>query len=560
MIVLWLLGGLVAAVVVAHLAKPLVENHWLTAAQFFRVINPARTGPLRLRLGNPLRSPAFYLRLPMVLLLLLAALTSQATVLLQGGPRQVGAWLLVDTSASMTALQDGAARAGLVRAEIEGLLRTAQDAEQRGEPVSVCWRLSTFDLERRDLLLGTRQPDEIRQQIGSLEPRALGTDLGIVRRLLEEPPDPQAACPVTHLVVIADLPPPEWLAARDDLQVIWRDIGQPVANAGFVSLRPLVNPLTGDIREIGVELRAFGEPPASATLTITAPDGNVTQRVARWEPDGRWYEPLRPTLPGQYALKLDPPDAYLFDDVAMVNVPERGTIRVDWQLPDRRWPDLLHWLPDTARPDLRVLTEDALAGAPSDGVPTLFVGNGYELPPPGAEPIPISDFVDGSGLLADLNFDVVETLAPPVAGSMRTPPPGFRPILRQGPDRVWLAQREQPPAVYIAGLPLTGDDDRGRLSLTVFFNAVRQLLRNRPIPPAYELTTPANPVPEGIRLALHEDEGNTVQAPRSLGVPADLLLTRQDSREPRWPLFLMAAAVLFAMERLLAAFGGRAWR
>ena len=94
-------------------AKPLVENHWLTAAQFFRVVNPARTGPLRLRLGNPLRAPAFYLRLPMVLLLLAAALTSQATVALESGPKTVGAWLLVDTSASMSTLQDGAARPGM---------------------------------------------------------------------------------------------------------------------------------------------------------------------------------------------------------------------------------------------------------------------------------------------------------------------------------------------------------------------------------------------------------------------------------------------------------------
>lgn len=558
MIVLWVLGGLVAAVVLAHLAKPLVENHWLTAAQFFRVVSPARTGRLRLRLGNPLRAPAFYLRLPMALLLLAAAVTSQATVALDGGARAVGAWLLVDTSASMSALQDGAARSARVAGEVEALLTEAREAAASVDQLTVCWRLSAFDLERRDLLLATRQPDEIRQRLGELAPRALGTDLGLARRLLDEPPDQQAACPITHLVVVSDGPAPDWIAARNDLTVIWRDIGQAVAQRGFVSLRPVVNPLTGDIREIGVEVRAFGQqPPAASTLVITGPDGAVSQFPAQWEPDGRWYEPLRPTLPGLYTLRLEPPDAYRHDDVAVVDVPASGTIRVDWRLSDRRWPDRLRWLPEGASPNLRVVSESALVVPPADDVPTLFVGAGYELPPPAAEPIPIQDFADSSALLDDLNFDVVETLAP--AGVTRLPA-GFRPILRQAPDRVWLAQRERPAAVYIAGLPLANADDQGRLALTVFFNAVRQLLRDRPIPPAYELTTPANPIPDGKRIALHEDEGNTVQTPRNQGAISDLREVRRDTREPWWPLLLALAAGLFALERTLTTFGGRAWR
>jgi hypothetical protein len=329
-----------------------------------------------------------------------------------------------------------------------------------------------------------------------------------------------------------------------------------VAQRGFVSLRPVVNPLTGDIREIGVEMRAYGQP-AAASLVVTGPDGAVNQLAARWEPDGRWYEPLRLALPGLYTLRLEPPDAYRYDDVAVVDVPASGTIRADWQLPDRRWPDRLRWVPDTTSPNLRVVSDAALSATPLDDVPTLFVGSGYELPPPTAEPIPIQDFADSTALLDDLNFDVVETLT--VAGGTRLPP-GFRAILRQAPDRVWLAQRERPAAVYIAGLPLASADDQGRLALTVFFNAVRQLLRDRPIPPAYELTSPANPVPGGKRIALHEDEGNTAQTPRDQGVIGDLREVRRDAREPRWPLLLALAAGLFALERLLATFGGRAWR
>ncbi|MCC7367156.1 MAG: hypothetical protein IT306_01965 [Chloroflexi bacterium] len=560
MIVLGVLAGLVAAAIVVHLAKPLVENHWLTAAQFFRVVNPARTGPLRLGLGNPLRAPAFYLRLPMVLLLLAAALSSQETIALDSGPRAVGAWLLVDTSASMSTLQDGAPRAERVRGEVDRLLtETARgmQAASGSDGLTVCWRLSAFDLERRDLLLATRQPDELRRRLTDLQPRALGTDLGILRRLLEEPPDPQAACQITHLVVIADQPAPDWIARRRDLVVIWQDVGQPVPQRGFASLRPLVNPLTGDIREIGVEVRAFGPPPAASTLVVTAPDGSVSESAARWEADGRWYEPLRPTMPGLYTLRLDPPDAYTVDDTAVVEAPASGLIRVDWQLADRRWPERLRWQPETVRPNLRAVPATLLDARPPDDVPTLLVGDGYLLPPASAAPTPIQDFVDSSPLLDDLNFDVLETLTP--AGSVRLPA-GFRPILRQGAGRVWLAQRERPAAVYIAGLPPDSTDDRSRVALTVFFNAVRQLLRDRPIPPAYELTSPANPIPEGKRIALHEGEGNTMQTQRSQGNSEDLLTARRDTREPRWPLLLALAAGLFLLERLLAAYGGRTWR
>jgi hypothetical protein len=554
---LWVLLGLVGAVVLAHLAKPLVEQHWLTAAQFFRVVNPARTGPLRLRLGNPFRAPAFYLRLPLVLLLLAAAYSARETVALEGGPRTAGVWLLVDSSASMGVAQDGTPRVMLAQQEAERILAEARRAAEATEGLSFCWRLSLFDLERRDLVTASRQPDEVRRQLAALEPRPLGTDLSIARRLLEEPLDPQADCPITHLVVISDLPAPDWIAARPDLVTIWRDVGQPVVQRGFVSLRSLVNPLTGDVREIGVEIRAFGQPPASSTLTVMGPDGLVAQLPARWESDGRWYEPLRPTTPGQYTLSLDPPDAYQLDDRVAVDVPASGTVRVDWQLPDRRWPDLLRWQPAGTMPNLRVVSASALNDELVDGVPTLFVGDGYELPPPAAAPVPISDFADGTALLDDLNFDVVETLVPRGQTGL---PPGFRPILRQGQDRVWLAQRQRPPAVYIAGLPPVAADDQGRLTLTVFFNAVRQLLRDRPISPLYELTSPANPIPEGTRLALHEDEGNTVHAPRDHGTLSDLRQIGRETHEPLWPLLLALAAVLFAVERMLATFGGRAWR
>jgi hypothetical protein len=116
-------------------------------------------------------------------------------------------------------------------------------------------------------------------------------------------------------------------------------------------------------------------------------------------------------------------------------------------------------------------------------------------------------------------------------------------------------------AAYVPGLPELTDNNTGQFSITAFFNAVRWLLQTRPAAPLYTLTTPTTVEPVGNRLALHEDEGNTVRPPRSLGSLDDLQPTViGEVKRPIWPLLLTLVAALYLLERALASWGGPAWR
>ncbi|HSR51565.1 MAG TPA: hypothetical protein VLV83_12110, partial [Acidobacteriota bacterium] len=151
-------------------------------------------------------------------------------------------------------------------------------------------------------------------------------------------------------------------------------------------------------------------------------------------------------------------------------------------------------------------------------------------------------------LLDGLNFDVAERMG--IAPPPRPLPASFSPVLR-GLNGTWMALRQDPPAVYIPGPPLGSEDDSGRFSTTVFFNAVRHLLGRRSLPPLHTLTSPADPVPEGSRLALHDEEGNTSFQPRSAGDVTDLSPTAtRAATVPLWPVLLALTAALFLWEVL----------
>ncbi|MCI0471720.1 MAG: hypothetical protein L0Y73_08690, partial [Candidatus Aminicenantes bacterium] len=95
----------------------------------------------------------------------------------------------------------------------------------------------------------------------------------------------------------------------------------------------------------------------------------------------------------------------------------------------------------------------------------------------------------------------------------------------------------------------------GRYSAAVFFNAVRWLLQKRDLEPLYTLTSPYAPEPAPNRLVLHKDEGNTWRTP---GVPGELTelnpLAGKGATIPLWPILLMAAAIVFLIERAVMVY------
>ncbi len=97
-------------------------------------------------------------------------------------------------------------------------------------------------------------------------------------------------------------------------------------------------------------------------------------------------------------------------------------------------------------------------------------------------------------MLNDVNLDVAEQAG--IQG-LAALPDGFLPVLSGEDQKIWIAARAEPPAVYVPGLPVFDDDNLSALSQTIFFNALRELLGQRTFPPLYSLTSSAAPSQPG---------------------------------------------------------------
>ncbi len=583
MTTIWILGGLTGVLVALYMARPRLERRQLSAARFFVNLPPARQTNRQLRLSNPLLARPFYLQL-LVLLLLLAALLSIFHPLAGAGHAQsIGLWLLIDSSASMSTAQAGSNRMVLAQQAANAVLAQAQiAATEATPPVDLCINISTFDLARRDRQLpdlsGAAAVEAAQAALATITPRALGSDLALIRTLLAQQivtpsvaisitatgqplavqgaVDPTAAaCAVTHLVVITDLPAPDWIGEPAPVDMIWRDVSEPVDNSGFNTIRAMRDPLSGLVHGVEVTAQYYNRPPINAQMIITGPTGTrIADEPIQWRGDGTWRTTWLPPGPGQYQLQLIPGGAYTLDDHAILEINEGAAIHVNWQLPETALHEQLGWIQDAQSPQLRVVASNAPGNAAfASTTPTLVVGNGYT----GDRSQEILDFYDAGTLLADLNLDVAEQLA--IQGTVL--PADFIPVLRGADGLVWLAQRRNPPAVLVPGLPTQIEETVDAFSKTAFFNGVRWLLQERPLPPLYTLTTPALPEPAGSRIALHAGEGDTARLPSSYGEISALQPRRVGQRTwPLWPYLLALAMSIFAVERTLALYGGRRWR
>ncbi len=533
-----------AILVVVYMTYPRFLHRRLSAARFFKDLPPPQKEQPRLRWGKIHLTIPFFMQL-LILLTILAALFFMERRFNAAESKSLGVWIIVDTSASMNTRQQGETRMTAALREVEQAVTTSQKAA-KNRPL--CFRLSTLDLERRDLVKNS-DALVIRQAAKNIVPRPLGTDLDILRRLLnslkQHSPNPEP-CQVSHVVVISDLPAPLWLAENPNLQIIWRDIGLPVDNTGITSLRATRNPLTGVVAEVQVEVTYYGMPPTTTSISITAPGGTkIKDEAILWQRNHTWQGSFAPTRSGLYTFVLSPGGDYNSDDRAVLEIGSGQEIRVDWQIPDRDMMLQLGWTYDDVTPQLRVTTR---TDTPAN-IPTLIIGPGYG--PIRSNPVEIRDFLETSPLLVDVNLDVVETLGLPALNV----PAGFVPVCRGMDGSTWLAQAENPARAFVPGLPSGTNDITGRFSIVVFFNAVRWLLQKRDMPPLYRLTSPQAPSPAVNRLVLHRDEGNTEREPRSAGKLENLKpIAAKGRTKPIWPILFMCAVVLFLLERLYSIY------
>ena len=481
MLPIFFLSLFLTSLIIIHMTRPRFERRMMSAARFFRDLPPAKAKETRFKLGNPFHSPALYVQALVLTLLLAALLTSQIS-LARTAQQGLGLWILIDTSASMSTQQSGRARLEVAQTEFENLLTQAGNLD-----LALCFRLSAFDLERQDLIT-TQNETKLRQTATSLAVRPLGTDISLIRSLPNLLSNQnESDCPITHLVIISDLSAPAWALDPGPVSMIWRDISQPVDNVGLSEIQASRNPLTGLVREINLTVTAHGQPPVGASLQVQNDAGQtVLSQGLNWQ-GNTWRGQFAPADPGLYSIEIfNDADPYLFDNQAVIEVSDAQMVQVDWQISDKTWLGLLGWTETTTQPNLRLLAYPSASIDAIDETPTLLLGPGYQQTDSTTQ---IRDFYEDSPLLADLNFDVAETLN--FTGIDL--PSDFRPVLRDTAGQVWLAQRDDPPSAYIPGLPTGTDDNLGNFSLTVFFNALRWLLQARELPPLYTLTSPPKP-------------------------------------------------------------------
>ena len=559
MILTGLFGLLLIGVIIAHMTRPRFELREMSAARFFKNLPPAKQKNNRLKPSNPLKSLPLYLQFPLLALFLWANLSSNVLNPASTKADQVGLWIMLDTSASMSTIAGGKSNLERAQAALKQAVELSRN-QAGASKARICARLSAFDLARRDVIPPTADLNAVTAAAEKLPFRPLGTDLTLIQQLLDNPdggeaqdtPE-QAACPITHMLVLTDMPAPEWVSREQFVRLVWLDIGAVVENSGMVSIQAARDPIVGKVNQITIELAHYGPTEPARTLQITGPDGKAFAEIpVEWGGNQAGRGTFIPTSSGLYHINILPEDAYQFDDQAVINITSGEQLRVDWQLPDRALFDLLPWQQESQNPDLRIVQAGATLKE-DDQTPTLIVGPGYVSPGPSTEEIVY--FLEGHPLIKDLNLDVAEQV-----GSARQPSPdGFLPVMASA-EYAWAAYRTSPLAAYVPGLP-QGDENLRAFSTTLFFNGVRFLVQSAPQLPLYTLTSPEQPEPAGNRVALHEEEGNTARAALSQGDISELRPTVLEIRkEPVWSVWVAAAVFLLLVERLLFVFGGERWR
>lgn len=521
-------------VVVLHMLRPFFVPRRISSARFFRADDETTSHERRPTLARPWRSPPLYAQLLAGGLLAVALWPAGCG----SAHDQLGIWILFDTSASMSTRvreEDGAAaRFDLAKERLRGVVATLGDG-----PVPTLFHLSTFDLgmETHGLCLTAESAGE---QLAGLAHRPLGTDLVTLRAVLESPAGPlpagaDAPCALTHRLVVSDLPAPEWLAELAP-GVVWLDIAEPVANAGFEILRARRDPLTGEVGAVEVGLRAHGAiPVARLRVESVADPADTREVVVDWSAVGWWSERFE-LAPGRWRLELSPGGGYGYDDRVEIEVPA-----------------------PSPNP-LRIVGLDGLdAPEPTDRdatsrEPLLVVGRGYGA---GGRPA-VGFFNETSPLLEGLDLDDIQATGPRGVAL----PEGFEPVLTGlgGRDEVWVARRRVPRAVLVPGLAGERSDGAGRSARRLVANALRWLAEGRPDPPLFYPTTVEDAEPGGIRLALHPGEGKTDDLPESFGTLADLrggptVAHARGGR--RW--LLAAAGLVFLLDQALLGWWGF-WR
>lgn len=265
----------------------------------------------------PLRSVPFWLHFVAVLLALAALFVDLK--IRQGHPgKGIGLRVVLDISDSMGVSDGAATRLELAIAEAERQVRRAREASAGtsfcGEAFLVGSTVQTARLERLSDVVAP-QPEG-----------------GDVAALLRAAVSNVNECPVTHVVVVSDLPLPASPWPQDGPVLIWRQVGASQPNAGIASARYTPPRLGGAGAELMLTVETYGELP-TPRLTVNASGGTQSPRL---EPSldrpGRYIARLAPRAGGNFIATLEGGGAYRGDDRVTFHLDVARAPALDWRL------------------------------------------------------------------------------------------------------------------------------------------------------------------------------------------------------------------------------------
>ena len=192
LIIIGVMAGLAAVTIGLHMARPRSNRRIVSSAPFFQRLPVAERSSRRWSISNPLSLPL--LARLLVLSLLLWALIPLLFSLTRPSTQGIALWVLLDTSGSQAAEENGNKRIDSAKEEIEHAISAARTEVGDGP---ICLRLSTFDIVSKHWP-PTTNIESFLQTLETVRPRALGTDLSLVREIVTSE-EVNGDCPTTGL-------------------------------------------------------------------------------------------------------------------------------------------------------------------------------------------------------------------------------------------------------------------------------------------------------------------------------------------------------------------------
>ena len=542
---LTIIGGSALCLLAWYLRRPPVRHLRLASARFLGALTAASDAPLRPSIATLLRTRWLAARL-LIILLLAAPFLITAADPIHGGRPRLAVRVLVDVSASMQV--DGPE--GTRLAEAARLVRALNATLAETKSAHICPTTAALvDTTVQDV-------DPLALDAALARERPLVGAAGALLVAEATRPSSPNACPLTHVIVVSDLPKPAIEQPEDGRVVLWWQVGAPQPNIGIDSVTIDTDLFGTHPAIVSVAVRRFGGAQAPSAVRITGPDNRaLAGTVPDWKlPDKELSLSFEAATAGSYVVELGGAGAFTGDDRVVIDVPNTLLPSFDWRLTDTPPPRSLRLGTGKDSVLIALLSPAALTEA-EDRRAILVLG---PLTASTGGPPRLGAFISDDPLLTDVNLEIIDRSAPAAAA---LPGRSWVPVLygeeqsAARPVNVLAARRSQPTAAIIPGPPPRGSSDVVNAGNLLLFNALSYVLQDRR--PILGVRRTAPDGREVLDAFLESDTAYAVdRGDRSVAV-LPLERARGASGRPLWPWFVVAGLVLLLIERWRGLDAGR---